>query len=170
MKSNGYFNRFYSLVLNYCVSIAYHKVMALLDACPINKSLYIVRVQVVIDIIMHAILLIEECPPVHYWRRNNARQALGVPRLQAKGLPGSGGHCFFSNNALEGILHFISPLLYRKTGYFLRITASRPVRRVFVWLTHLQLIYHLNFTNNRKHVKKYILLTFLISFPQNHEN
>ena len=43
----------------------------------------------------------------------------GVLRPQAKGPPGSGGsggHYFFSNNALEGILYFISPLLYRKTG------------------------------------------------------
>ena len=35
---------------------------------------------------------------------------------KAKGLPGSGGRYFFSNDALEGILFFISPLLYRKTG------------------------------------------------------
>ena len=40
----------------------------------------------------------------------------GDPQSKAKGLPGSGGHCFFFNNALEGILYFISPLLYRKTG------------------------------------------------------
>ena len=76
---------------------------------------------------------------------------LGVPQPQAKGLPGSGGH-------------------YRKTGYFSRITAFRPVGHVFVWLAHLQLIYHLDFINNRKNVKKYILLYFLISFPKNHEN
>ena len=95
---------------------------------------------------------------------------LGVPRPQAKGLPGSGGHYFFSNNALEGILYLISPLLYRKTGYFSRITAFRPVGHVFVWLAHLQLIYHLDFINNCKHVKKYILLYFLISFQKNHEN
>ena len=88
----------------------------------------------------------------------------------AKGLPGSGGHYFFSNNALESILYFISPLLYRKTGYFLRITASRPVGHVFVWLAHLQLIYDLDFINNRKHVKKFILDHFLIIFPKNHEN
>ena len=68
----------------------------------------------------------------------------GVPRQQAKGLPGS--------------------------GYFSRITAIRPVGHVSVWLAHLQLIYHLDFINNRKHVKKYILLYFLISFPKNHEN
>ena len=44
----------------------------------------------------------------------------GVPRPQAKGLEGSGGHYFFFNNALQGILYFISTLLYRTTGlYFL---------------------------------------------------
>ena len=77
------------------------------------------------------------------------------------GLPGFGGHYFFSNNALEDILYSISPLLYRKSGYFSRITAFRPVGHVFVWLAHLQLIYHLDFINNRKDVKKYILLHFL---------
>ena len=41
---------------------------------------------------------------MHYWRRNNALQTLGVPQPQAKGPPGSGGHYFFSNNALAGIL------------------------------------------------------------------
>ena len=66
---------------------------------------------------------------------------LGVPRPQAKGLPGSGGHYLFSNNALEGILYFISPLLYRKTGYS---SAFRPVGHVVVWLAHLQLIHHLD--------------------------
>ena len=48
--------------------------------------------------------------------------------------------------------------------YFLRITASRPAGHVFVWLPHL------NFMNNPKHVGKYILLHFLISFLKNHEN
>ena len=94
----------------------------------------------------------------------------GVPRLKARGLPGSGGHYFFSNNAQEGNLYFISPLLYRKTCYFLRITASRPVGHVFVFPAHFQLIYHLDFINNRKHVKKYSLVHFLISFPKNHDN
>ena len=57
----------------------------------------------------------------HYYNKN-ARQCItgekimparpwGVPRPQAKGPPGSGGHYFFSNNALEGILYFISPHL-----------------------------------------------------------
>ena len=95
---------------------------------------------------------------------------LGVPRPQAKGLLRFRGHYSFSNNALEGILYFISPLLYRKTSYFLRITAFRPAGHVFVWLAYLQVIYHLDYINNRKHVKKYILLHFLISFPKNHEN
>ena len=89
----------------------------------------------------------------------------GVPRPQAKGLPGSGGHYFFSNNALEGILYFISPLLYRRIYHSLRITVSMHVGHVFVWLAHLQLIYNLDFINNRKHVKKYILLHILINFP-----
>ena len=30
--------------------------------------------------------------------------------FRAKGPPGSGGHYFFSNNALKGILYFTSPL------------------------------------------------------------
>ena len=64
---------------------------------------------------------------------------------------------------MEGILYFISPLLYRKTVYFLRITASRPVGHVFVCLAHLQLMYHLDFIYNHKHIKKYIphLISFL---------
>ena len=41
-----------------------------------------------------------------------------VPRPQAKGPPGSGGHYFFSNNALEGTLYFISPHLGSKHVYF----------------------------------------------------
>ena len=97
----------------------------------------------------------------------NARQCIiGEEIMPARplGLPGFGGHYFFSNNALEDILYSISPLLYRKSGYFSRITAFRPVGHVFVWLAHLQLIYHLDFINNRKDVKKYILLHFLISF------
>ena len=63
------------------------------------------------------------------------------------------------------LFHFISPLLYIQVYicYFLRITASRAVGQVFVMPAHLQLKHHLNFTNNRKHVKKYILLHFLIS-------
>ena len=44
----------------------------------------------------------------------------GVPRPQAKGPPGSGGHYFFSNNVLEGILYFISPHL-----------GSKPPTRVY---------------------------------------
>ena len=52
------------------------------------------------------------------FKKNKIRMnaSWGVLRPQAKRLPGSGGHYFFSNNALEGILYFISPLLYRKTG------------------------------------------------------
>ena len=42
----------------------------------------------------------------------------GIPRLQAKGPPGSGGHYFFSNNVLEGILYLISPQLGSKSVYF----------------------------------------------------
>ena len=41
-----------------------------------------------------------------------------------------------------------------------------PVGHVFVWLAHLQIIYQLDFINNRKHVKKYILLHILINFPK----
>ena len=51
-----------------------------------------------------------------------------------------------------------------------RITASRPVGHISVWLAHLQLIYHLDFINNRKHVKKFILDHFLIIFPKNPDN
>ena len=38
---------------------------------------------------------------MHYWRRNNALQNLGVLRLRP------GGHYFFTNNALAGILIFL---------------------------------------------------------------
>ena len=51
----------------------------------------------------------EEIMPARPW---------GVPRPQAKGPPGSGGHYFFSNNALEGILYFISPHVGSKRVYF----------------------------------------------------
>ena len=47
---------------------------------------------------------------MHYWISYCARQALGVPQPQAKGLPGSGGHNNLSNSVLEGLLYFISPL------------------------------------------------------------
>ena len=40
--------------------------------------------------------------------RNNALQTLGVPRPKAKGPPGPGGHYFFTNNALMGILNVIA--------------------------------------------------------------
>ena len=66
---------------------------------------------------------------VYKYYNKNARQCIigeeimparpwGVPRPQAKGLPGSGGHYFFSKNALEGILYFISPHLGSKRVYF----------------------------------------------------
>ena len=42
----------------------------------------------------------------------------GVPQSQAKGPLGSGGHYFFSNNPLKGILYFISPHLGQKQFYF----------------------------------------------------
>ena len=54
--------------------------------------------------------------------------------------------------------------------YFLRITVSRPVGHVFILLAHLKLKYHLNFMNNCKHVKKYVLLHCLISFPKSYED
>ena len=41
---------------------------------------------------------------MHYWRKNNALQTLGVPWPAAAGPPGPGGHYFFTNNALVGIL------------------------------------------------------------------
>ena len=63
------------------------------------------------------------------------------------------------SQGLEGIIS--SPIMHwraffilfhhfytEKTGYFLRITASRPVGHVFVWPTRLQLIYHLDFIND----------------------
>ena len=47
---------------------------------------------------------------MHYWISYCARQVLGVPQPQAKGPPGPRGHTNLSNNALEGLLYFISPL------------------------------------------------------------
>ena len=44
---------------------------------------------------------------MHYWRKNNALQTLGVPWPAAAGPPGPGGHYFFTNNALAGILIII---------------------------------------------------------------
>ena len=76
-------------------------------------------------------------------------------------------------NARQCILYFISPFYTEKhiyVCYFLRITASGPVGHAFVWLPHLQLKYHLNFIDNLKHVKKYILLHFFTSFPKYYEN
>ena len=48
---------------------------------------------------------------MHYWRKNNALQTLGVPWPAAAGPPGPGGHYFFPNNALAGILIIIFHLL-----------------------------------------------------------
>ena len=50
---------------------------------------------------------------MHYWRKNNALQTLGVPWPAAAGPPGPGGHYFFTNNALAGILIIV---LYLKSG------------------------------------------------------
>ena len=44
---------------------------------------------------------------MHYWRKNNALQTLGVPWPAAAGPPGPVGHYFFTNNALAGILIII---------------------------------------------------------------
>ena len=41
---------------------------------------------------------------MHYWRKKNALQTLGVPWHAAVGPPGPGGHYFFTSNALAGIL------------------------------------------------------------------
>ena len=56
---------------------------------------------------------------MHYWGSYCARQALGVPQSQAKGPPGSEGQKDFPSSVLEGLLYFISPLLYTKTGLYL---------------------------------------------------
>ena len=44
--------------------------------------------------------------------------ASAYPWPAAAGPPGPGGHYFFANNALEGILYFISPHLGSKRVYF----------------------------------------------------
>ena len=44
---------------------------------------------------------------MHYWRRNNALQTLGVPWPALLDPPGPGGHYFFTNYALAGILIII---------------------------------------------------------------
>ena len=42
----------------------------------------------------------------------------GGPAAAGQGSPGSGGHNNFPSSAREGLLYFISPLLYRKTGLY----------------------------------------------------
>ena len=64
----------------------------------------------------------------------------GVPRPQAKGLTGSGEHCFFSNNALHAFFILFHHFYTEKqvySSYFVRITASMPVGQVVIWLAHL---------------------------------
>ena len=69
---------------------------------------------------------------------------------------GSRGHRPRDSQGLEGIIS--SPIMHwrvffilphhvytEKTSLVLRVIASRPVGHVFVWLAHLQIIYHLDF-------------------------
>ena len=74
-------------------------------------------------------LKVSDMWPVRFYLNKNAHQCIfgeeimparpsGVPRTQPKGPPGSGGHYFFSNNALEGIFYFISAHLGSKRFYF----------------------------------------------------
>ena len=58
---------------------------------------------------------------MHYWISYCARQALGVPRPQAKGPPGPGGHNNLSNSVLEGLLYFYFITLLTKFMFILEI-------------------------------------------------
>ena len=78
---------------------------------------------------------------MHYWRRNNALK--GVPWPAAARPPGPGGHYFFTNNALAGILIIIH-LTGTRPVFFSRYLNVRPlfISNTVFFLDHINSIHH----------------------------
>ena len=94
-----------------------------------------------------ALLKKKKCPPGPWGSR-------GCRLRGSKGLEGIISSSIMHWRAFFILFHhlYIEKPVY--TSYFLKITASKAVLHVFVWLAHVQLKGYLNFIYYCKHVKK----------------